>query len=151
MQKMLGWMSLFTMLALAACVDEGREEDPAAHPRTEVPPAATPTAPVQTAAELTRMQEFVAFLSKFRFPAPELMARLSVWAQFAVGAAFIGGLLTRWAGVICAINFIVAIVMVDRFTGLRGAFPSACLVLIGIYLATRGAGRFGIDSIVRRS
>lgn len=96
-----------------------------------------------------RMQEFVSFLDKFRFPAPELMARLSVWAQFAVGLCFIGGGLTRWAGILCAINFIIAIVMVDRFAGLRGAFPAACLVLFGLYLATRGAGRHSIDRMLR--
>src|SRR5687768_1275651 len=81
------------------------------------------------------MGEFTAFLRKFHFPAPELLAPLSVYAQFSVGLAFILGLFTRWAGVICAINFVVAIAMVDRFAGIRGAFPSACLVFIGLYLA----------------
>ncbi|MGH8175106.1 MAG: DoxX family protein [Steroidobacter sp.] len=93
-----------------------------------------------------RMQGFVAFLTKFGFPAPEFMARLSVWAQFAVGVSFITGLLARWAGVICAINFLVAILMVDRFAGVRGAFPSACLLVIGVYLALYGAGRFSADA-----
>jgi putative oxidoreductase len=97
-----------------------------------------------------RMDEFVAFLAKFQFPAPELMARLSVWAQFFVGVSFITGLLTRWAGLICAVNFIVAITMVDRFGGLRGAFASLCLVLIGLYLATYGAGRISLDAILER-
>lgn len=98
-----------------------------------------------------RMQEFVGFLTKFGFPAPGFMARLSVWAQFAVGLGFIAGLLTRWAGVICAINFAVAVVMVDRFAGIRGAFPSLCLIAIGLYLATYGAGRFGLDSLLRKT
>jgi putative oxidoreductase len=97
-----------------------------------------------------RMDEFVDFLTKFNFPAPELMARVSVWAQFFVGIFFVAGLLTRWAGLICAANFIVAIVMVDRFGGLRGAFPALCLVLIGFYLATQGAGRFSLDALVAR-
>ena len=92
-----------------------------------------------------RMEEFVAFLAKFGFPAPALMARVSVWAQFFVGVSFITGFATRWAGVLCAANFIVAITMVDRFGGLRGAFPSMCLVLIGLYLATHGGGRFSLD------
>jgi len=97
-----------------------------------------------------RMHEFVAFLGKFRFPAPEFMARLSVWAQFLIGAGFIAGLLTRWAGIACMINFAVAIAMVDRFAGLRGSFASACLIAIGLYLATRGAGRFSVDSLLAR-
>lgn len=97
-----------------------------------------------------RMQEFVDFLTKFNFPMPELMARLSVWVQFFIGVSFITGLLTRWAGILCVINFIVAIWMVDRFAGVRGAFSSACLVAIGLYLATYGAGRFSLDSFLAR-
>lgn len=95
-----------------------------------------------------RMDEFVAFLTKFGFPAPQLMARVSVWAQFLIGLAFLAGFLTRWAGILCMINFVVAVAMVDRFGGVRVAFPSACLVAIGLYLATYGAGRFSIDAFV---
>lgn len=101
-------------------------------------------------ASADRMREFVEFLTKFRFPAPELMARLSVWVQFLVGASFVTGLLTRWAGILCMVNFIVAIAMVDRFAGVRGAFASACLIAIGLYLATYGAGRFSLDSLLLR-
>ncbi len=96
------------------------------------------------------MDEFVAFLRKFGFPAPELLAPLSVWAQFSVGLAFILGLFTRWAGIICAINFVVAIAMVDRLGGIRGSFASACLVCIGVFLATYGPGRFGLDRLFER-
>ncbi|HEX8232108.1 MAG TPA: DoxX family protein [Caulobacteraceae bacterium] len=98
-----------------------------------------------------RMAEFVAFLAKFHFPAPEVMAPLSVLAQFTVGLAFVTGLFTRWAGVVCAVNFLVAIAMVDRFGGVRGSFPSACLVCIGLYLAAHGSGRFGLDRVFERS
>lgn len=93
-----------------------------------------------------RMQEFVAFLTKFGFPIPEIMARVSVWAQFLIGVSFIAGFMTRWAGIVCVIHFAVAIAMVDRFAGVRGSFSSACLMAIGLYLATYGAGRFSIDS-----
>lgn len=97
------------------------------------------------------MEEFVSFLAKFGFPAPKLMAPLSVWVQFVVGICFILGLFTRWAGLLCAVNFAVAIVMVDRFAGVRGAFASTCLILIGLYLATYGAGRFSLDSRLQRA
>jgi putative oxidoreductase len=97
-----------------------------------------------------RMQEFVEFLTKFKFPAPEVMARVSVWAQFLIGLSFVSGLLTRWAALLCIINFTIAIAMVDRFAGVRGAFPSACLIAIGLYLATYGAGRFSLDSLLMR-
>ncbi len=97
-----------------------------------------------------RMEEFVAFLRKFHFAWPEFMAPLSVWIQFAVGLAFLSGLLTRWAGILCALNFAVAIWMVDRFGGVRGAFPAACLLFIGLYFALRGAGRFSLDHRIER-
>lgn len=98
-----------------------------------------------------RMQEFVDFLTKFNFPAPHVMAPLSVWIQFLIGLCFVLGLLTRWAGVLCVLNFIVAIAMVDRFGGIRGSFSSVCLILIGLYLATHGAGRYSIDARVMRN
>jgi putative oxidoreductase len=96
-----------------------------------------------------RMREFVEFLRKFKFTSPELLAPLSVYVQLAVGLGFILGLFTRWAGILCVINFVVAIVMVDRFGGPRAVFPSGCLVLIGLYLATHGAGRFSLDSALK--
>ena len=96
-----------------------------------------------------RMKDFVEFLRKFKFASPELLAPVSVYVQLAVGLAFVLGLFTRWAGILCMANFIVAIVMVDRFGGMRGVFPSGCLVAIGLYLATHGAGRFSLDTVLR--
>ena len=98
-----------------------------------------------------RMAEFEGFLQKRGFMHPELMAPLSVWAQFACGVAFIAGFLTRWAGLVCAFNFVVAIVMVDAAGGIRGAFPAAMLVLFGLYMATYGAGRFSLDRLLTRA
>ena len=96
-----------------------------------------------------RMREFVEFLRKFHFAAPELLAPVSVYVQFLVGVGFVLGLFTRWAGILCAINLVVAIVMVDRFGGMRGAFPSGALVFIGLYLASHGAGRLSLDSALK--
>ena len=93
-----------------------------------------------------RMQEFASFLAKHQFPAPEILARVSAYLQLAIGVGFVLGLFTRWAGIVCAIVFVVAIAMVDRFGGMRGVFPSGCLFVIGLYLATYGAGRFSVDS-----
>lgn len=95
------------------------------------------------------MHEFQEFLGKHGFPAPAVLAPLSVYVQLFVGAGFVLGWFTRWAGILCMINFIVAIVMVDHHGGVRGIFPSACLVLIGLYLATHGAGRFSVDAAMR--
>ena len=96
-----------------------------------------------------RMHEFVEFLRKFKFSNPEVLAPVSVYAQLLVGIGFVLGLFTRWAGIVCAVNFVIAIAMVDRFGGMRGVFPSGCLVAIGLYLATHGAGRFSADEALR--
>ena len=96
------------------------------------------------------MATFVGFLRQHGFPAPELLAPFDVWLQFAIGVAFILGLGTRWAGLACAANFAVAIVMVDHLQGWRGSFGSQCLVGVGLVLATHGPGRFAVDRMVRR-
>ncbi|HEY8571638.1 DoxX family protein [Phenylobacterium sp.] len=94
------------------------------------------------------MARFAAFLKQFGFPYPDLMAPFDVLVQFGIGVAFILGALTRWAGLLCAVNFIIAIAMVDHHAGLRASFPAMCLVLIGLYLAARGAGRFSLDAVL---
>lgn len=96
------------------------------------------------------MCAFAGFLDQHGFPAPEIAARLSVAVRFFCGAAFILGGLTRWAGLLCAANFVVAIAMVDYKLGIRGSFPAAALVMLGLYLAARGGGRFAIDEWIER-
>src|ERR1051325_4117617 len=59
-----------------------------------------------------RMAEFEKFLVQFGFPAPGLMAPICVWAQFLCGLAILLGLLTRWAGLVTAFVFVVAVWMV---------------------------------------
>jgi putative oxidoreductase len=101
-------------------------------------------------ASAERMAEFAGFLAAKGFAMPELMAPLSVWAQFLCGIAFVLGLFTRWAGLVCAFNFVVAIVMVDAALGIRGALPATLLVLIGLLLATYGAGRLSLDALLAK-
>lgn len=96
-----------------------------------------------------RMQEFTVFLAKHGFPSPRILAPVSVYLQLAIGLGFVLGLFTRWAGIVCAIHFVIAIAMVDRLGGMRGVFPSGCLVVIGLYLATYGAGRFSMDAVLK--
>jgi len=96
--------------------------------------------------DAARMQEFAAFLEKYKFPSPGILAPVSAFLQLAIGLGFVLGLFTRWAGILCVIIFVLAIAMVDRFDGMRGVFPSGCLVVIGLYLATHGAGRFSVDA-----
>lgn len=92
------------------------------------------------------MATFVTFLRQFGFPMPELLAPLDVWVQFGIGMAFLLGFLTRWAGLLCAVNFVIAIAMVDYHQGWRGSFGSMCLIMIGLLLATHGPGRFSLDA-----
>lgn len=92
-----------------------------------------------------RMEEFAAFLKSNGFILPNIMAPLSVWAQFLCGVAFCGGVLVRWAGLVCAFNFLVAIVMVDSAAGIRASFPSAVLIAFGLYIAARGAGSLALQ------
>jgi len=99
--------------------------------------------------DAARMQEFVAFLGKHGFPSPRIFAPVSVYLQCAIGLGFVLGLFTRWAGIFCVIHFAIAIWMVDRFLGMRGTFPSGCLVVIGLFLATYGAGLFSVDSALK--
>lgn len=99
--------------------------------------------------DATRMAEFASFLRQNGFPRADLLAPTSVWAQLAVGIGFILGAAIRWAGILCMINFIIAVVMVDLESGLRAAFPAAMLSIVGLYFATRGAGPFSLDAIIR--
>ena len=95
-----------------------------------------------------RMDEFVKFLAQFKFAMPELMAPLSVYAQFAAGIAFILGVLTRWAGLITAFNFTVAVYMVHWNDPVPGIWPAAILVFLGLYFGLRGSGRYGLDALL---
>lgn len=93
-----------------------------------------------------RMDEFEKFLAHFGFVMPELMAPLSVYAQFAAGIAFILGLFTRWFGLITAFNFIVAVWMVHFADPVPKIWPAAILIFLGLYFGLRGSGRYGLDA-----
>ena len=96
------------------------------------------------------MHEFVEFCRKFGFAWPEFMAPLSVYGQLLMGVALALGLFTRWAGLVFAFHFAVAIAMVDRHGGLRGSLASGLLVLMGLYWATYGPGRWSLDAALQR-
>jgi putative oxidoreductase len=93
-----------------------------------------------------QMAEFVGFLRVHGFVWPEIMAPLSVWAQFICGALFIIGLLTRWAGWVMVVNFIVAIAMVHWGQDYRGWWPAIVLVFIALHFAVQGPGRWSLDA-----
>ncbi len=97
-----------------------------------------------------RMDEFVKFLVQFNFAMPELMAPISVYAQFIAGIGFVLGLFTRWLGLITMLNFIVACWMVHWAQDFTGWWPALILVALGLYFGLRGGGRYAIDAAIER-
>jgi uncharacterized membrane protein YphA (DoxX/SURF4 family) len=97
-----------------------------------------------------RMDEFVAFLKQFGFVYPELMAPIAVWAQFLAGIGFMLGLLTRFFGIVTAVQFVVACWMVHWTQDFSGWWPALILVFLGLYFAARGSGRYGLDPLLER-
>jgi len=97
-----------------------------------------------------RMDEFAEFLGQFGFPLPWLLAPLSVAVQFGCGALLVLGLLTRWAGLLIAANFAVAMVMVHRADEVRAMWPALVLVFLGLHFAAVGSGGLGLDALVFR-
>ena len=97
-----------------------------------------------------RMEEFVRFLEANNFPSPELLAPLSAYAQVLCGILLVLGLLTRWAGLVVAFNFVVAVVMVHWTQDFRAWWPAIVLVFLGLHFACRGGGRWSIDRAIFR-
>jgi len=97
-----------------------------------------------------RMGEFVEFLGQHGFPLPWLLAPLSVAVQFGCGALLVMGLLTRWAGLLVAANFGVAVLMVHLDEPFRGWWPAIVLVFLGLHFAAVGSGKFGLDAVFAR-
>jgi putative oxidoreductase len=97
-----------------------------------------------------RMDEFAGFLRAHGFILPELMAPLSVWAQLLCGILLVLGLLTRWAGLVVAFNFVVAVWMVHWPEDLRGWWPAIVLVFLGLHFACAGGGRWSLDRLLFR-
>lgn len=98
----------------------------------------------------SRMLEFRDFLAHHGFAWPLFCALLSVCAQFLCGLALVLGLCTRFAGLVIAVNFVVAIWMVDGRAPYPAAFPALSLVAAGLCLVFTGAGRWSLDRTWRR-
>lgn len=102
-----------------------------------------------------RLQEFQAFLTAVNCPWPALAAPLSVWVQFLIGILLVPGLLTRWAAILLAVNFLVAVGLIGRSVGIfpdvtRELFGPMMCILAGVLLATHGAGTWSIDARMTR-
>lgn len=98
-----------------------------------------------------RMLEFRDFLAQFGFVYPLACAIVSVTAQFAGGALLVLGLATRLAAFVLAINFVVAIVMVDGTRPYPAAFAALSIVAACVCLMFTGAGSLSLDARWRRA
>ncbi|MBA3889129.1 MAG: DoxX family protein [Gemmatimonadaceae bacterium] len=95
-----------------------------------------------------RMSEFVGFLRQFGFPAPEVLAPLSVYAQFAAGIALLGGVMTRVAAAVMIVNFVVALTMVHPSLPFREALDPAAMLACSVALLLLGGGRWSVDRVI---
>lgn len=93
-----------------------------------------------------RMAEFVGFMKQFGFWQPAILAPFVIFWQVAAGCGFIVGFCVRPLGLITAIQFTIAVLMVHLNDPANIVWGAGILVVIGLYLAARGSGRFGIDS-----
>lgn len=97
-----------------------------------------------------RMLEFRDFLTQFGFPFPLFCAVLSVIGQFGGGLLLVLGLFTRFAGLVIAFNFVVAIWMVDAKAPYPAAFAALSLVAAGLCLMFTGGGKYSLDHAWRK-
>lgn len=97
-----------------------------------------------------RMEHFAGFLDSHGFAYPLACAVLSVAGQFLGGLALVAGVFTRFAGLVIAFNFVVAIWMVDAKAPYPAAFPALALVAGGLCLMFTGAGRWSLDAAWRK-
>jgi putative oxidoreductase len=93
---------------------------------------------------------FVGMIGGFGFPAPELFAWMSGFAEFGGGILLALGLLTRPAAALIVFNFIVAVIFAhagDPFgeRELPLLFGSVALMYLFV-----GAGRYSLDAAVGR-
>ncbi len=105
---------------------------------------------VDNVTSVERMREFSVFLQSHNFPAPALMAPLSVYTQLVCGVALVLGLLTRLTGIVVAVHFVIAVIMVHWSQDFRGWWPAIVLVGIGFQFSLTGAGSIAIDALLEQ-
>ena len=100
-----------------------------------------------------RMDEFVKFLTHFGFAYPELMAPLSVYAQFLAGIGFILGLFTRFFGAANALEmgFLTWLYWNNGFSRLNRGYEYVLLWgFMCVAIALRGGGPYSLDQKIGR-
>lgn len=94
-----------------------------------------------------KMHEFKDFLAAHHFPVPLFSAYLSVYVQFIGGLLLLVGWQTKWAALVLAINFLVALFMVHVPNGdsFEAMTPALALLFIALCLLFSGPGKFSLD------
>lgn len=100
--------------------------------------------------KLPPSEGFVNRVAGFGFPAPELFAWMSGFAEFGGGLLLAAGLLTRPAAALIVINLTVAVIFGhagDPFARRELALLFGFVALMFVFV---GAGRYALDALVRR-
>lgn len=96
---------------------------------------------------MQHMHEFEAFLQQFGFPFPLILAFISVYVQLLGGICLLIGFKTKWAGLLIAFNFLVAILAVHlpSADSIEVMTPAVAMFVVAVALFFTGAGKFAID------
>ena len=93
----------------------------------------------------------IGFFTKVGIPIPSVAGPFVTVLELGGGAALILGLLTRYLGILFAIELTVAtyVQWIVFNKGFAGARLELLLVFIGILLATHGAGKISLDRMLK--
>lgn len=94
------------------------------------------------------MLEFRDFLAANGFPYPLLSARVSAWAQFLAGLAFVAGAATRLAAAVMIVNFAVALAMVHAGLPFSANIAPLAMLFGALLLFLHGPGAWALDGVL---
>lgn len=93
---------------------------------------------------------FVTRIGGFGFPAPEVFAWLSGFAELAGGILLAIGLATRPVAFIIVINMSVAVLFAHADDPFRGKELALMFLMVAAMYAFVGAGRYSVDRLINR-
>lgn len=90
---------------------------------------------------------YAGWLKDLGFPFPTVSAALSAYTEFFGAVLMVVGWKTRWAGLLLAINFVLAIAVAHIATAdtYKNSFPAINLLAMSIFLLLNGPGKPSID------
>jgi putative oxidoreductase len=97
---------------------------------------------------LKEIDEVINYFSHLNLPQPKVSAYLSVYAQLVCGISFAAGIFTRYAGMVMAFNFTVAILSAHLKDSIETSFPAFILLANSLLLVQAGGGRYSLDALL---